>query len=114
MNRAQKRATITKIRKKGYSLEDAKKILAFKEAVTELSHFDDGDKVCLRYNRITKSPDFTRKNPRYQEFVESHKNDIFTVKHVEGKVTFVELEEDTTDPKWWWHEMDLRRPEDTE
>jgi hypothetical protein len=71
--------------------------------------YEEGESVKLNYESITSQPDYQNMNPKYIEFVETHKNDAFTVeydlRHKENP-TLVCLKEDQSDPKWlWWVEF---------
>lgn len=65
-----------------------------------------GDKVKFNPDWIANSPFYREMNPARREFVESHKDDIFTLAHDEGKEnsnTLFVLEEDKSKEKWLWH-----------
>lgn len=75
----------------------------------------EGEKVRLDYARITSYKDWDRLRPEYKEFVEKHKNDIFTVEFdpvkketkAENLETMVQLKEDPTVPKFLFWAGDL-------
>lgn len=64
-----------------------------------------GDKVVLDVEKIKSDPDWNNFKPEYQEFVETHTDEVFTLSKeakAQGPWAFVSFEEDTTDPKWLW------------
>lgn len=72
----------------------------------ELVPFEPGQKVKLNVDKILSHAKVLKDN--YIEYVRSHADDVFTVaKSVEGFKQIVTLEEDQTDPKWYWKTSDL-------
>lgn len=86
----------------------------------------EGEKVKINYERIKNSKDWEKLRKEYKDFVESHKDDVFTVefdpvkKALKAKTVdlLVQLKEDTTNPKWLFQARDLiplpgqKRPKD--
>lgn len=99
MNRQQKRAFVKNAQKKGISKNVAEAYIAIKEAgLDKLSlpqQFQEGDKVKLNVEKITKRKDYEKMNSKYKEFVESSADKVFTV-HLERK-TLISLKEQ---PEW--------------
>ena len=78
MNRAQKRKYVIALRKKGFSLESAKKLAEMKALQDTQPVITVGDKVRLKYDAITQSPDYDRRVENFKKFVEDNKDKIFT------------------------------------
>lgn len=76
-------------------------------------HLEEGEKVMLRYDAITSRPLYKSMRQDYKDFIEAHKNDVFTVVYDAAfrteSPTIVCLKEDPTEPKILWSEMDLTR-----
>lgn len=73
-----------------------------------------GDKIQFSEDWINNSPFYKQMNPTRREFVEAHKNDIFTLAYDEGKEgssTLFVLEEDDNETKWLWHASELTKVE---
>lgn len=78
----------------------------------------EGDKV-----RIDAEAIYADVNSKYlrqdrKEFVEVHKDDVFTVeydpRYKKPPISLVCLKEDEHDPKWLWHVTDLKKVEDAD
>lgn len=76
----------------------------------------EGDLVKLNYNKIVSYPNYkVAMRKEYIEFVESHKNDTFTVEYDPRRVLegldsmnyIVQLKEDMTNPKFLFSSIDL-------
>lgn len=75
----------------------------------------EGEKVKINYEQIKSSKDWDKLSLRYKEFVETHKDEIFTVEfdpvkkelNAKTKDLLVQLEEDETRPKWLFQARDL-------
>lgn len=102
MNRKDRR----KINKKGFIYTSPKKDLKLFE----------GDLVKLNYNKIVSYPNYKQvMRKEYIEFVEFHKNDIFTVEYDPRRILeglnsmnyIVQLKEDITNPKFLFSSIDL-------
>ena len=114
MNRAQKRKYMIALRKKGFSLESAKRI-------AEMKALDDvkpvsavGDKVRLKYDTITKSPDYDKRVENYKKFIKDNKDKVFTTESYKGYNKLFCFVEDATEAKWVFHEYDLEKVEESE
>lgn len=107
MNRKQRREYGQQLRRKGVTQEDI--AMFFKLLAAESRDLRDGDKVRIDIERIQAHPDYDKMNSNYKQFLEDHKEAVFTISSVKkgfGKC-FIELEEDATDPKWLWCSDDL-------
>lgn len=114
MNREQRRADVKKHKKHGYTQKEAEKITAVNDLLSRPRRYAAGDKVCLRYEKLVKQPDYATLRAEYREFVENHKTAVLTVEippEYEHRC-LVTLAEDTHEPKWLWWEGDLRRPDE--
>lgn len=116
MNREQKRNLKKRLMKAGLSKESAETFMMRMEAKTNNPLYAwEGKKVTLDYERLITYPDYPIMREDYKAWIEAHKDEVFTVEYdprrVEMKAedvnTFVQLAEDTTDPKWLWWVGDL-------
>lgn len=114
MNRAQKRKYVVALRKKGFSLESAKRIAEMKALDDVKPVIAVGDKVRLKYDAITKSPDYDRRVENYKKFVEDNKDKVFTTESYNGYDKLFCFVEDETEVKWVFHEYDLEKVEESE
>lgn len=101
MNRAQRRKFDKAVGFDGAS--------AVAEALQNETKIPDGAKVKLNVDQITARKDYRSKLPAYQDFVVRNRNTVFTARRVwpMKRHSFLELEEDTTKPKWLWWDGDL-------
>lgn len=75
----------------------------------------EGEKVKINYEQIKNSKDWDKLNLKYKEFIETHKDEIFTVEfdpikkelNAKTKDLLVQLKEDETKPKWLFQARDL-------
>ena len=109
MNRAQKRKYVTALRKKGFSLESAKRIAEMKALDDVKPVIAVGDKVRLKYDTITQSPDYDKKVENYKKFVEDNRDKVFTTESYNGYDKLFCFVEDETEVKWVFHEFDLEK-----
>lgn len=94
------------------SRADAKKLVEMK-----YSHYplEEGTKVKLNWELIKRHPDWKIQRKDYKEWVEAHKDEVFTVEWDENrkkndtsdKKFLVCLKEDETDPKWLFYSSTL-------
>lgn len=107
MNRKQRRKYEQQLRRKGVTQEDI--AMFFKLLAAENRDLRDGDKVLINIERIQSHPNYGKMNPNYKQFLEDHKETVFTIPSVKKGFSkcFIELEEDTDDPKWLWCSDDL-------
>ena len=94
------------------SRTDAKKLVEMK-----YSHYplEEGTKVKLNWELIKRHPDWKIQRKDYKEWVEAHKDEVFTVEWDENrkrnntsdKKFLVCLKEDETDPKWLFYSSTL-------
>lgn len=113
MNRKDRRAQ-TKILQKTAKISraDAKKLVEMK-----YSHYplEEGTKVKLNWELIKRHPDWKIQRKDYKEWVEAHKDEVFTVEWDENrkrndtsdKKFLVCLKEDETEPKWLFYSSTL-------
>lgn len=113
MNRKDRRAQ-TKILQKTAKISraDAKKLVEMK-----YSHYplEEGTKVKLNWELIKRHPDWKIQRKDYKEWVEAHKDEVFTVEWDENrkrnntsdKKFLVCLKEDETNPKWLFYSSTL-------
>jgi len=113
MNREQRRSKIKELQKKGLSNNEAKEVL--ERYLHPTISLYEGTKVKINYEEMTSHPDWPKLNPRLRDFVESHKDDIYTVEYdpvkknnnAPDKRSMVCLKEDETNPKWLFFASDL-------
>lgn len=79
MNRNQKRKFIKAAGEKGIDKSMAELYLKMKQHGSPPIELKEGDMVRLNINSIQKHPDYSKLSVMYREFVEVHKEDIFTV-----------------------------------
>lgn len=80
------------------------------EGIKDPNLIPEGTKVKINYNNISSQPDYSNKNPKYIDFVEKHKDDIFTVEYDPKRKQdsyLVCLKEDNNPIKWLWLVTDL-------
>ena len=113
MNRKDRRAQIKVLQKTAkISRADAKKLVEMK-----YSHYplEEGTKVKLNWELIKRHPDWKIQRKDYKEWVEAHKDEVFTVEWDENrkknntsdKKFLVCLKEDETEPKWLFYSSTL-------
>ena len=113
MNRKDRRAQTKVLQKTAkISRADAKKLVEMK-----YSHYplEEGTKVKLNWELIKRHPDWKIQRKDYKEWVEAHKDEVFTVEWDENrkkndtsdKKFLVCLKEDETDPKWLFYSSTL-------
>lgn len=88
-----------------------------REMVKAPTDLKAGDKVQFSEDWINNSPFYKQMNPARREFVEAHKNDIFTLaydKNHDGSSTIFVFEEDDSEEHWLWSSTELKRVEVTE
>lgn len=114
MNRKQLRNMTKKIKRRTHCSSEIAKITAYiygknAEENHKRSSIKVGDKVKLDVNKITLSKTFPTMNKLYQEFVTSNRDTIFTVAPSDNSkhTSIFTLEEDVSDPKWYFHYKDL-------
>ena len=113
MNRKDRRAQTKVLQKTAkISRADAKKLVEMK-----YSHYplEEGTKVKLNWELIKRHPDWKIQRKDYKEWVEAHKDEVFTVEWDENrkknntsdKKFLVCLKEDETNPKWLFYSSTL-------
>ena len=71
-------------------------------------YLSEGTKVKLNYKWITENPAYSHAQQPYKDFIEKHKDDVFTVEYDDkyrDKPYLVCLKEDDTPIKWLWHSL---------
>lgn len=112
MNRAQKRAEVRMLQKRGVKREVARKIVTQYYNDTPL---EEGTPVKINYEMMIRHPDWKIQRDDYKEWVEAHKDETFTVewdatrkeRNSNDKKLNVCLKEDTTEPKWLFNTATL-------
>lgn len=113
MNRKERRAQVKYLQKNAkISREAAKELVERRYSHQEL---EEGTKVKLNWELIKRHPDWAIQREDYREWVEAHKDEVFTVEWDENrkqnntsdKKILVCLAEDTTDPKWLFYTSTL-------
>lgn len=103
MNREEKRRTTKKLKDKGYSKNDIAAMLAYKEIIKNSIVILEGQRVKLNIELIKSDVNYPRKTDKYKDWIDKHKDDIFTaeydLRHLD-KPNLVCLAEDTTNPRW--------------
>lgn len=98
-----------RLKKNGMSVDEAISLAERRMAYEQAEPLEEGTKVKLNYDLITSAFGYEKRNERYKAFVEENKDKEFTVmydeKHNSGKL--VSLQEDETDPRWYWFCGDL-------
>ena len=102
------------LRKKGFSLESAKRIAEMKALQDTKPVISSGDKVRLKYDAITQSPDYDKRVENYKKFIENNKDKVFTTESYNGYDKLFCFVEDKTEVKWVFHEYDLEKVEESE
>lgn len=101
MNREQRRQQRGKLKKALNEL--AGRIDEVTDGMT--GYFKDGDRVRLDVDRIVKRGDYVKTQPEYQNFVESNRDTVFTVrlyrKREDGFSALIELVENPTWLFWY-------------
>lgn len=109
MNRKERRVLAKRLHTTPNVIEAALALLKLGEI--KAKKLETGDKVRIDVDRIK-----TRKIPfrqNYLDFVEAHRQDVFTVEQDTTPYTYiVTLAEDTTQPKWYFHADDLIKVEE--
>ena len=102
------------LRKKGFSVESAKRIAEMKALDDVKPVVAVGDKVRLKYDAITQSPDYDKRVENYKKFIEDNKDKVFTTESYNGYDKLFCFVEDDTEVKWVFHEYDLEKVEESE
>lgn len=101
MNREERRRKQKQLQSKGITKEKAKNIVEMANRISKGEVIPEGTKVKINMNEVEKG------NQVRNEWMEKHKNDIFTVKHnprYGENPKLVEFDEDTT---WLWYVGEL-------
>lgn len=73
----------------------------------------EGDRVKLNLKSIRSSKDYPKLSRKYKEFIQISKDTVFTIERPTGRLstwkTVWSFKEDTSEPKWGFHESDLVR-----
>jgi hypothetical protein len=116
MNREVRRKYINTLKKQGFSKSEIDSVLAMKQLTENdnQEYLSEGQKVKLNLESIMNHPDYKKNldsnKLNYHNFVESHKDTIFTVEYDPKYMTnpyLVCLKEDDNNPRWLFHKLDL-------
>ena len=110
MNREDKRDYTKRLKAKGYPKKEIDQFLMIKEMKDNKKHLQEGQKVKLNMDNITSHPDYPNLTAKYRNWVESHKDMLFTVefdKAYKDNPTLLCLKEDDSEPQWLFWEGDL-------
>lgn len=104
LNRKQKRALAKREHVSPKVIDSVLHLLKLGEIKAQ--HLEDGQKVKINVDKILARK--SKFQQRYIDYLKEHRNQVFTVEHCEGEYSFiVQLVEDDTEPKWFWHVDDL-------
>lgn len=117
MNRKQRRALERKVKRNGFTEQNAKeyvKLINNASAIinggvgdiTPPKPFNEGDKILLDIPKIKARKNYNRMSDKYKEFVESSEGVVFTA-HVEQN-NLISMQEN---PTWLFWSGDLNRAE---
>ena len=118
MNRKGRREIQKVLRKNGYTKNSAKTFtMRLDNQTANDTTAWEGEKVKIDVERIKSYPDWREMRKDYREWIESHEGEVFTVEFDPSKKEnnsmetniFVQLKEDTTEPKWLFWAGDLIR-----
>lgn len=113
MNRAQRRAEVRNLQNRGMKRTAARAMVEkYRESEIPL---EEGTPVKLNYDMMKRHPDWKIQRDDFKEWVEAHKDDVFTVEYDEKRKASnsrdmkynVCLAEDTTEPKWLFYTSTL-------
>ena len=113
MNRAQRRAEVRNLQRNGMKRNEARAMVEkYRESDIPL---EEGTAVKLNYEMMKRHPDWKIQRDDFKEWVEAHKDDVFTVeydaKRKERNSSDMKynvcLAEDTTEPKWLFYTSTL-------
>ena len=113
MNRAQRRAEVRNLQRGGMKRNEARAMVEkYRESDIPL---EEGTAVKLNYEMMKRHPDWKIQRDDFKEWVEAHKDDVFTVeydaKRKERNSSDMKynvcLAEDTTEPKWLFYTSTL-------
>lgn len=112
MNRAQRRAEIKNLQKRGVKREVARTLVEHYYSDIPL---EEGTRVKINYDFIVRHPDWKIQRDDYKAWIEEHKDETFTVvwdekrkaNNTRDKKINVCFAEDTTEPKWLFNTATL-------
>jgi len=95
--------------------EDLINMSKVKKALDDWKPITEGTKVKLNMERITSHPDWNPNTTdwnhrRYVDWINEHSDDVFTIEYDPNHLKDLQmlcLKEDTTKPKFLFHESDL-------
>lgn len=79
MNRSQRRKLVKSAEQKGINKSIVELYIKMKQRGSIPIELIEGDQVRLNVDSIQKHPDYGNLSALYREFVESHKDEVFTV-----------------------------------
>lgn len=113
MNRKERRDYIKRMKRdmfdSGMLRAERAKQVQYAQNKMDKKHLEEGTKVKLKYGDISKRFN-SETNPEWMNWVNDHKDDIFTVQYEEKhkeKKAFCVFKEDTSIVKWLWFSEDL-------
>ena len=116
MGRTERRKQAKRIQRRhpGVTFKNALKTATAMEIVSMKSNLQAGDKVKIRVDHIKESVNYKNYSERYREFIEAHKDDVFTLEEVDDKrlQNIFQFVEDENDPKWMFCGIDLQKVEE--
>lgn len=106
--------------KKGHHILKAAKIkqllgsvsafLKVEKTIASDWQIEEGDRVQLDMDAITRHPGYKHMLPAYQKFCEENRDTIFTVEYDTAlRHGLVQFKEDTSEPKWLFYIGDLKK-----
>lgn len=110
MGREQKRKTIKIAKKNGIPKSVAELYFSMKLHGSLPNTFNEGDKVRLNIEAIKKHQDYPKLTRKYHDFIDSHADDVFTIKKDNGRKdtnTLVCLAEDKDGWLFWTGNLTL-------
>lgn len=113
MNRKEKRDSLKFLKKKmtesGISKKEKNQFLSDMLTKYNKDKYQEGAKVRLNYQKISERFNIDS-NPKFVQWVENHKDEIFTVeyeKKYQKNKTLCVFKEDDSEVRWLWFYQDL-------
>lgn len=124
MNRDQRRAMEKALRRsngKAVTQKQAREAVKAFDALTKPMGIKEGDKVMLDYDAMCPNGNWSIKNEKYRDFVETNKDKVFTAEtpprtrsNVKALSGIFQLAEDTSAVKWLFWGGHLKKVEGSE
>lgn len=107
MNREQRRKFEKQLRKHSIDMGTFEQLRRI-DQLESSSQIQTGQSVRINTQQIKKNVAWKAMNPAYRQFVQDSKDKIFTAERLAGQYAgMISLAEDTTEPKWVFHTIDL-------